>query len=115
MVVQIRNEVNDRFGSLPQPVINLFNLVELKMIGSVLNFRLIKVKDHTLSSYFSNDIASSTDRELIRNKLCLIMDKAKESFYFIQEGKESFGLRVDIPVSEKDPIEYSKKFLQSLI
>ncbi len=115
MVVQIRNEVNDRFGSLPQPVINLFNLVELKMIGSVLNFRLIKVKDHTLSSYFSNDIASSTDRELIRNKLCLIMDKAKDSFYFIQEGKESFGLRVDIPLFEKDPIEYSKKFLQSLI
>lgn len=114
MVAQIRDEVHDRFGLLPQPVSNLFNLVALKIIGSMLNFKLIRVKNHTLSSYFSNDIATSTDRELIRNKLCLIMDKAKESFYFIQEGKESFGIRVDIPASEHDPIEFSKKFLKSL-
>ena len=114
MVAQIRDEVHDRFGLLPQPVSNLFNLVALKIIGSMLNFKLIRVKNHTLSSYFSNDIATSTDRELIRNKLCLIMDKAKESFYFIQEGKESFGIRVDIPESEHDPIEFSKRFLKSL-
>ena len=114
MVAQIRDEVHDRFGLLPQPVSNLFNLVALKIIGSMLNFKLIRVKNHTLSSYFSNDIATSTDRELIRNKLCLIMDKAKESFYFIQEGKESFGIRVDIPASEHDPIEFSKRFLKSL-
>lgn len=115
MVTQIRNEVQDRFGVLPQPVINLFNLVELKMIGTILNFRLIKIKDHTLSSYFSNDIASLQDRELMRNKLCLIMDKAKESFYFFHEGKENFGLRMNIPQAEPDPIEVSKKFLISLI
>lgn len=115
MVSQLRNEVMDRFGALPQPVINLFNLVELKMIGNILNFRRITIKDHTLSSYFSNTIASLQDRELMRNKLCLIMDKAKESFYFFQEGKENFGLRLNIPQSEPDPIEFSKKFLKELI
>lgn len=114
-VVQIRAEVHDRFGALPQPVINLFNLVELKLIGNKLNFRLIRINDHTLSSYFSKDFTESADRELIQNKVCLIMDKARDSFFFFQEGKENFGLRANVPRSESDPIEYSKNFLKSLI
>jgi len=114
IISQIKDEIKDRFGAPPQPVINLFNLVELKILGNLLGFKLVKVFDHTLYSYFLKDIATSADRELIRNKVCVITQKAKGAFYFIQNGKDEFGIRVDIPKSEKDPVEYSKLFLNQL-
>ena len=90
-------------------------MVRLKLIGNLLDFRLIKISDHTLVTYFSKDIAISSERELMENKICSIMQKAKGNFYFVQEGKDRLGLHLDIPENEADPIEYSKNFLEHLI
>jgi len=114
-ISQIKEELKDRFGKLPLPVINLFNLVDLKVIGNLLYFRLIKVLNHTLITYFSNDVTSLDKRELLENKICSIMQKATGSFHFVQQGKDGLGLHVDIPESEIDPIQYSKNFLISLL
>ena len=43
------------------------------------------------------------------------MQKAEGKFHFFQEGKDGFGINVDIPNDEIDSIEYSKNFLKSLI
>jgi len=115
MVSQIKEEVEDRFGKLPSPAINLFNLVELKIIGSLLDLRLVKVLDKTLISYFSKDVTSLDNRELIENKICSIMQKAQGVFHFVQEGKDGLGIRVNIPAGKQDRIQYSKDFLTSLI
>ncbi len=115
IAAQIKEEVVDRFGKLPRPAINLFNLVDLKVIGNSLSFKSIKFFDNSLVAYFSKDIATSSSRELIENKICSIMQKAKGKFYFVQEGKNDLGIHVDIPRDELDPIEYGKNFLISLI
>ena len=115
VIDQIKEEVDDRFGKLPAPVENLFNLVELKIIGSLLDLKLIKVFDKTLISYFSKDVTSLDSRELIENKICSIMQKAEGVFHFLQEGKDGLGIHVDIPTGERDSIQYSKNFLKSLI
>jgi transcription-repair coupling factor (superfamily II helicase) len=112
---QIKEEVMDRFGKLPQAAVNLFNMVRLKVIGNLLDFRLIKIFDHTLITYFSKDITIPAERELMENKICSIMRKAKGNFYFVQEGKDGLGIHLDIPQNENDPIEYSKNFLKYLI
>jgi len=112
---QIKEEVMDRFGKLPQPAVNLFNLVSLKIIGNILDFRLIKVFDHTLVTYFLKDITTSDKRELLENKICSIMQRANGSFHFVQDGKENLSIHIDIPKSENDPICYSKNYLKNLI
>lgn len=114
-IEQIKAEVVDRFGKLPQSADNLFNLVNLKVIGNLLDFRLIKVLDHSLIAYFLKDIVSMDQGELMENKICSIMQKAEGKFYFVQEGKAGLGIHVDIPQNENDPIEYSKNFLKCLI
>ena len=81
----------------------------------MLNFKRIKIEDHALISYFSNEFADVTNRELIEKKVCSIMDKAKGSFQFILGTKENFGLRVNIPKNEKDSVEYSKNYLKNLM
>ncbi len=112
---QIKEEVVDRFGKLPQPAINLFNLVDLKIIGSLLDFKMIKFFNNSLVAYFSKYITISGNRELIENKICSIMQKAKGKYYFVQEGKDDLGIHIEIPHDEVDPIQYGKNFLIHLI
>ena len=115
IVHKIKDELQDRFGKLPLPVINLFNLVELRNLGKRLDFRLIKISNDTLSIYFSKDIALLNQRELLENKICSIMRNASGDFHFFQDGQDGLGLKVNIPVSEKDPVYYCKNFLMNLI
>ncbi len=114
-VEQIEQEVVDRFGRLPGPARNLFNLVALKILGNKLDFRLIKLSDHVLIAYFLKELSVPASRELIETKVCSIMQKAGGKFYFVQDGKDGFGLHVDIPREEPDPIAYGKDFLRRLI
>ncbi len=114
-VDQIEQEVADRFGRLPGPAKNLFNLVALKIIGNKLDFRLVKITNHVLIAYFSRELSAHSRRELIENKVCSIMQKADGNFYFVQEGRDGFGLHVDIPRNEPDPIAFSKRFLMRLM
>lgn len=115
LIDQIREEIRDRFGSLPIPARNLFNLVELKMIGNLMNFKLVKIINRSLVLYFSKDVTSQNNRELMEKKVCSIMEKVPRLFHFVQEGKTGPGLHVDIPKNEPDPIEYSKNILKRLL
>jgi len=114
-VERIREELKDRFGRLPQQVVNLLNLVEIKILGKLLDYETVKVLDHTLVSYFSKSLVILNRRELMEKKICSIMQKAQGTFHFVQEGKDRLGLQVDIPAQESDPIQFSKNFLKSLI
>ncbi len=115
VINHIREELKDRFGKLPQPVINLINLVEIKIIGSNLDLKFVKVSNHTLLSYFSREITSSNSRELMEKRICSIMEKVSGSFHFVQDGRDGLSLHVEIPETEKDTVEYSKNFLKSLL
>jgi len=110
---QVRDELVDRFGTLPKPAENLFNLIEMKLLGSQLDFREIKIVDQQLRAYFSNKITSTNNRELIERKVSSIIDKATGEFHFIQD--KGFGVSLDIPATEKNVIEYSKNFLKNLL
>lgn len=114
VVNQIQEELLDRFGKLPAPVENLINLVELKIIGNRLKLSKIRISDDTLLIAFSEEVTGKSRAELLEKKICSIMQKAKGSFYFVQNGSDSLGLRVEIPKMEADPISFSKKFLLNL-
>ncbi len=112
---ELREEVRDRFGMLPAPVSNLFNLVELKIIGGLLDFKSIKLNGRRLTAFFSDNIARTSDRELIQKKVCVITEKLKGQFYFIQDQVEGFGIKIEIPNNEGDVLEYCKNSLAVLI
>ena len=115
MVSQIKEELQDRFGKLPQAVINLFNVVELKIIGNQLNFKRVKINNNALLVFFNEDITYSNNRELIENRVCSIINKSKNSFHVIQDGKDGLGVHFDIPKTKIDAVEYSKNFLKGLL
>ncbi len=112
---KIREEVRDRFGLMPVTVENLFNLIELKLIAKQLKFKKIKIQGKKLFSYFDEEVYSPDNGELIKNKISWIINKAKGDFQFIQNEKRGFGIRLNIPESEKNSIEYCKKFLKTIL
>ncbi len=114
-IEKIREEVIDRFGKFPGEVSNLFNLVELKLLGKKLDFRLIKIQNHQMICYFSDQIVQSNNRELIQKKVSSIIVKANGKFQFVQGKNEGFGIKLEIPEIIESPINYSKNFLKNLI
>ena len=114
-IEKIQEEVIDRFGKFPGEVSNLFNLVELKLLGKKLGFRLIKIQNHQMICYFSDQIVQSNNRELIQKKVSSIIVKANGKFQFVQGKNEGFGIKLEIPEIIESPINYSKNFLKNLI
>jgi len=115
VIDEIRAELIDRFGKLPDPVFYLFYLIELKIMGVALGFKLLKITKHVLSAYFFERLTAPENRELMEKKICSIMDKAEGKFHFLQKGKEGLGIHVDIPEKETNPVIYSKNFLKKLL
>ena len=114
IIHQIKEVLIDRFGILPESVINLFYLVELKNIGNFLGLRSLKITEKKVIAYFSDEIVLLS-RELKEKKICSIMEKAKGSFHFVQDKNSGLGIHVNIPDNELDYIGYSKIFLEKLI
>ncbi|NOZ60086.1 MAG: transcription-repair coupling factor [Calditrichaeota bacterium] len=113
-VEQIREEVIDRFGRMPEPAKNLFNFVVLKLLAQRNDFKVIKFFPQELLCFFSDRIAKAASRELIENKISWIIDKAHGEYQFVQGKEEGFGIKILIPEKEADPLEYGKNFLMNL-
>ena len=47
-------EIEDRFGPIPQPVIDLFETVRIRKLAIELGFEKMSLKDHTLRCFFIN-------------------------------------------------------------
>jgi transcription-repair coupling factor (superfamily II helicase) len=114
-IKDIKEELKDRFGSLPEAAENLFNLVELKLLGRQLEFKTIRIDKNKLIAYFSDKVTETNNAELMEKKVSSIIDKAKREFHFLQDRKKGFGLVLNIPMSEQTPIEYVKNFLKKLL
>jgi transcription-repair coupling factor (superfamily II helicase) len=52
-------ELEDRFGSIPKPVYELFNTLRLQWLGKQIGFEKISFKKNTLKGYFVNNPKSS--------------------------------------------------------
>ena len=114
-IEQVKEEVKDRFGSLPRCARNLFYLIELKLLGRQLDFKQIKIFNYKLLTYFSDKTTATNNRELIETKVSSIIDKAEGMFHFFQDRDNGFGISLDIPLSEQEPIEFGKNFLKKLL
>ena len=48
-------------------------------------------------------------------KVSSIIDKAEGMFHFFKDRDKGFGISLDIPLLEKEPIEFGKNFLKKLL
>ena len=113
-VVEIENEMRDRFGILPVEAKNLIFLVEFKILGTKLLLDKIKMNKNEMFVQF-HDAVVQDNKELLQKRLVSIVEKAGSSFTFVQNGSRSLGMKIKIPKKVNDQLNYAKNFLQSLL
>ena len=92
-VEEIREELRDRFGRLPEPALNLLAYVNLKLLGSRLGLERIQVKGQRLLAWFA---------KLDGNNGSGVLDQVKrvvERSPFPVElvGSRELGFRAELP------------------
>ena len=93
-VLDIEEEIKDRYGKFPDTVFNLMQLICIKILGNKLNINQISISNESLTAEFSEDIKN----ERFKEKIFSFSKFAPEEFTFFQ-GKK-FGFR--IMFQEKD-------------
>jgi len=96
-IYEIREELKDRFGQLPQEVSNLLSAVELRLLGSQLGFSKITLTDTTIICEVAAPDGSyrNTKFELLMSKL----SAWKDSLQLKQTDK---GLKLIISLRSRD-------------
>jgi len=101
----LRNELEDRFGKIPQPASNLFSLAELRRLAKKMKVNEIKLKGKTLEISF-DEKATLTPQKL--NKLTRVALPNVEKVSFVQEK----GLRLRLHnFPQTEIIIFLKKYL----
>jgi transcription-repair coupling factor (superfamily II helicase) len=100
----LRDEIDDRFGLPPPPVMSLLEIVEIKILSRRLSIISLVSRDGTIKVRFSMDTPVSLESLLDSEK------KHHGRFHFTQEG---FSLRVESP-PEKDLTKSLREVLAGL-
>lgn len=112
-LIEIEMEMKDRFGSLPEAAKNLIYLIELKILGTQLKLKYIKIDSKELYILFHNE-ALDGGRELLQRSLVSIVNNIKIPVTFVQKGNQNLGLKVQFKNNINHKFEFSKQFLQNL-
>ena len=113
-ILEIKNEIEDRFGKLPDEAKNLIYMSEFKIIGSKLYFKKISLNSKRLFLQFHPEILND-ERELLQQRMVLIVDNANYPFTFVQGNDNIFGIKIVFSNDVNDKLKFTKNFLQNIL
>lgn len=109
-VQDVAEELEDRFGPLPEPARNLVDVATCRILGNLLRMREVKVDARALDITFDKSLL--TDKEGFKELASRVSARVGTPFTFVQRKKE-LALRVELP--GKGGISAAKEFLESLL
>ncbi|MFD2553943.1 transcription-repair coupling factor [Sphingobacterium tabacisoli] len=103
-------ELEDRFGAIPEPVFELFNTLRLQWLGKEIGFEKISFKKQTLKGYFVNSPKSTYFESNQFGKVLAFVQKHPS----ISNLKEVKG-QLRIALSNINTIDYALNLLKEMI
>jgi len=111
-VEQLRLELDDRFGKIPQAVENFFQAIEIKILTGRMYAQRIILKDQHLKIYF--DDTAQDDDDFFKAMIPNLMNQKLTTVKFINQ--KNLGVEIALQGdSHPDKISFAKKFLQQVI
>ncbi|GAA0745287.1 transcription-repair coupling factor [Clostridium oceanicum] len=107
-VIDIEDELKDRFSYIPKSVYNLINVAYIKSLGKKLQIKEIKEKKNEI--IFEFDRKESLDPKIMKK----IMDKYFKNIVFKLEDKPSIGYKIN-DARKEEILSIIKEFLQYTI
>ncbi|NOZ57811.1 MAG: transcription-repair coupling factor [Calditrichaeota bacterium] len=92
-VEEIREELRDRFGRLPEPALNLLAYVNLKLLGGRLGVERIQVKGDRLLAWFA-EATNGNGREVLE-RVKRVVEKSRFPVELV--GTRELGFRAALP------------------
>ncbi|MFQ5823337.1 MAG: transcription-repair coupling factor [bacterium] len=108
---EIRSELIDRFGRLPEQVENLFSFVALRILGGQLGLKKISINGQEMTAEFASHLLKQ-DGEHFKNWLGSMVENASKPFEFYQHNGLGMRMRIE---SIDNKLLVIKNFLQSLL
>ena len=108
----IRLELQDRFGKLPEPVENLLNFLSIRILGKRLGLKSISIRDSEMKAEFAPEMLNF-DGEPFKKWLGSMLENATQPFEFYQN--DGFGIRLNLDYKNGHKMLIIKDFVGSLI
>lgn len=108
----IRLELQDRFGKLPEPVDNLLNFLSIRIFGKQLGLKSISIRDSEMNAEFAPEMLNF-DGEPFKKWLGSMLENATQPFEFYQNN--GFGIRLNLDNINGQKMLIIKEFVGSLI
>ncbi|TDQ75928.1 transcription-repair coupling factor [Sphingobacterium yanglingense] len=105
-----QQELEDRFGPIPEPVFELFNTLRLQWLGKEIGFEKISFKKQTLKGYFVNNPKSTYFESNQFGKVLAFVQKHPS----ISNLKEVKG-QLRIALSNINTIDYALNLLKEMV
>jgi transcription-repair coupling factor (superfamily II helicase) len=106
----ILEEVQDRFGRLPEEAANLFYIAKARLLGRLAGFRRLVIKGKIVTGYFSEKLTASP-REKLQGWLTKIIKLSPREVEFAQEKELVLRLTAE---DDKNPLEVLVGVLESI-
>ncbi len=109
-IIQLKEELDDRFGEIPEELESLFELLDLRVLSQKLYINEIKVKSDTVIIKFLPQAQIEPEKilDLTGNYL-------REKITFQQEDFFQIKIRINRFILENKLIDFLKKILQRLL
>lgn len=86
-LTKFKNELHDRFGEIPAPVLELINSVKLRWLGEMLGFEKISLKGERLRAYFVTNNDAYFNSEVFGKILQFVQTHSRQCKMRDQGGK----------------------------
>jgi transcription-repair coupling factor (superfamily II helicase) len=110
-IEDIRSEVQDRFGTPPDEVDNLLNIMVIKLIGKCLGLSFVRIDERQALLEFAPNLLIAGG-EPFKKWLGSIVQNATRPIEFIQN--ESLGIRIHLDSETANRVSIVTEFLQSI-
>ena len=104
-------ELIDRFGELPEQVVDLMNSVRIKWIAMVMGLERVVMKKGRFVGYFLSDQQSSFYQSDLFGKVLQYVQEHSPSVKMKEKNTRN-GLRLLVTIEQIDTIEKALKALQ---
>jgi len=105
-LAKIKTELTDRFGKIPSPAENLFELSDLKLQAEGKKIKSLVEDEKYISIFFSDEA------EVSQNKIIEIAGRFKDQIEFLRGDKK--GLKIVKSKIEKEYFPFLRKFISAL-
>jgi len=113
-IMELKDEIIDKFGKLPKEAENLFTISLLRIYLSNLKISKIKLKGERINLNFSNENFSDENSFMIFNKIIEYLKNINEISFYLRESKDEVILLMDIHKDTQNPFLFAYELIKDI-